>query len=44
MATINYWFMLQHRRLRGKFSMSTIERHQDRLMAALEKRHAKVSA
>mgnify|MGYP001614275721 CR=1 FL=1 len=35
---INYFFMGQHKRLRGKFRMATLERNWARLQVALEKR------
>lgn len=36
---IDYWFMLQHRRLRQCFKMPTLERHQGQLLYALWARH-----
>jgi hypothetical protein len=40
--TINYFFMSQHRRLRNRFKMATIERHEDRVASALEARYRDV--
>lgn len=39
---IDYRFMLTHRRLRERFKMETIERHEARLVAAVAKRIATV--
>lgn len=39
-AMINYFFMLQHRRLRAQFRMVTLERHADRLLRAIEARRS----
>jgi hypothetical protein len=36
--TINYAFAIHHRRLRSKFQMATIERHEARIASALYKR------
>lgn len=36
---VNHWFQLQHRRLRERFSMETLTRHEDRLLAALRSRN-----
>ncbi len=35
---INFAFAQHHRRLRGKFQMTTIERHEGRIARALYKR------
>lgn len=32
---IDFWFQWQHRRLRERFSMDTLTRHEDRLLNAL---------
>ena len=37
---INFWFMRQHRRLRKRFQMTTLERHADQIVAALYARRA----
>jgi hypothetical protein len=42
--TIDYFFMLQHRRLRATFQMETLERHSSRLQTALEARQAALDA
>ncbi len=39
--SIDYFYHLSHRRLREKFRMETIERHEVKVQAALEKRHNK---
>lgn len=39
--TIDYFYHLNHRRLRDKFKMETIERHESKVQSALEKRHNK---
>ena len=33
--TINYWFLLQQRRLRERFQLATLCRHEYRLQCAL---------
>lgn len=37
-GTIDHWFQLQHRRLRERFSMQTLTRHERRLGRALSRR------
>ncbi len=32
---INYWFMLYHRKLRERFKMETLERHEEKLIKAM---------
>jgi hypothetical protein len=34
-TTIDFWFQFQHRRLRERFSMETLTRHEGRLLDAL---------
>lgn len=40
---IDYFYQLNHRRLREKFGLERVEKHEVRVMAALEKRHAQAT-
>jgi hypothetical protein len=38
---IDYFYQLNHRRLRERYRLASIERHERWVMRALEKRHVK---
>lgn len=38
---IDYFYQRQHRRLRERYGLATVERHENWVMRALEKRHVK---